>query len=225
MIYTHNLMKIFLDTADLEEIRAANETGLIDGVTTNPTLILRSGKTLPEVAQQLVMEFPNFESISTEVVADTAEEMIAQAQQYIKMGPAITVKLPCTVEGLKACRVLNKAGIKTNVTLVMCAAQAVLAAKAGATYVSPFVGRLDDQSVAGLEVVRSISELYRIYGVETQVLSASIRSVQRAVRSWYNGAQVVTMPPKHFWEMYNHILTKDGLDRFQKDWDAANAEL
>jgi len=225
MIYTHNLMKIFLDTADLEEIRAANATGLIDGVTTNPTLILRSGKTLPEVAQQLVMEFPNFESISTEVVADTAEEMIAQAQQYIKMGPAITVKLPCTVEGLKACRELNKAGIKTNVTLVMCAAQAVLAAKAGATYVSPFVGRLDDQSVAGLEVVRSISELYRIYGVETQVLSASIRSVQRAVRSWYNGAQVVTMPPKHFWEMYNHILTEDGLDRFQKDWDAANAEL
>ena len=225
MIYTHNLMKIFLDTADLEEIRAANATGLIDGVTTNPTLILRSGKTLPEVAQQLVMEFPNFESISTEVVADTSEEMIAQAQQYIKMGPAITVKLPCTVEGLKACRVLNKAGIKTNVTLVMCAAQAVLAAKAGATYVSPFVGRLDDQSVAGLEVVRSISELYRIYGVETQVLSASIRSVQRAVRSWYNGAQVVTMPPKHFWEMYNHILTEDGLDRFQKDWDAANAEL
>ena len=225
MIYTHNLMKIFLDTADLEEIRAANATGLIDGVTTNPTLILRSGKTLPEVAQQLVMEFPNFESISTEVVADTAEEMIAQAQQYIKMGPAITVKLPCTVEGLKACRVLNRAGIKTNVTLVFSAAQAVLAAKAGATYVSPFVGRLDDQSVAGLEVVRSISELYRIYGVETQVLSASIRSVQRVVRSWYNGAQVVTMPPKHFWEMYNHILTEDGLDRFQKDWDAANAEL
>jgi len=225
MIYTHNLMKIFLDTADLEEIRAANATGLIDGVTTNPTLILRSGKTLPEVAQQLVMEFPNFESISTEVVADTSEEMIAQAQQYSKMGPAITVKLPCTVEGLKACRVLNKAGIKTNVTLVFSAAQAVLAAKAGATYVSPFVGRLDDQSVAGLEVVRSISELYRIYGVETQVLSASIRSVQRVVRSWYNGAQVVTMPPKHFWEMYNHILTEDGLDRFQKDWDAANAEL
>ena len=225
MIYTHNLMKIFLDTADLDEIRAANETGLIDGVTTNPTLILRSGRTLPDVAKQLVEEFPNFESISTEVVADTAEEMIAQAQQYIKMGPAITVKLPCTVEGLKACRVLNKAGIKTNVTLIFSAAQAVLAAKAGATYVSPFVGRLDDQSVAGLEVVRSISELYRIYGVETQVLSASIRSVQRVVRSWYNGAQVVTMPPKHFWEMYNHILTKDGLERFQKDWDAANAEL
>jgi len=227
MIYTHNLMKIFLDTADLDEIRAANETGLIDGVTTNPTLILRSGRTLPDVAKQLVEEFPHFESISTEVVADTAEEMIEQAQQYINIGPAITIKLPCTVEGLKACRELNRErmSVKTNVTLIFSAAQAVLAAKSGATYVSPFVGRLDDQSVAGLEVVRSISELYRIYGVHTKVLSASIRSVQRAVRSWYNGAEVVTMPPKIFWQMYDHILTKDGLDQFQKDWDAAKLEL
>lgn len=225
MIHTHNLMKIFLDTADLDEIRAANETGLIDGVTTNPTLILRSGKTLPEVAKQLVEEFPHFESVSTEVVADTAEEMIAQAQQYIAMGPAITVKLPCTVEGLKACRILNKQGIKTNVTLIFNASQAILAAKAGATYVSPFVGRLDDNSIAGLEVVRSISELYRIYRVETKVLAASIREVHRAVRSWYNGAEVVTMPPSVFWKMYNHVLTDKGLDLFQKDWDAAHAEL
>ena len=151
--------------------------------------------------------------------------MIAQAQKFIGLGPAITIKLPCTIEGHKACKVLNKAGVKTNVTLIFSAAQAVLAAKAGATYVSPFVGRLDDQSVAGLEVVRSITELYCRWGVRTQVLSASIRSVQRAVRSWYNGAEVVTMPPKIFWQMYNHILTEDGLDRFQKDWDAANAEL
>lgn len=225
MIYTHNLMKIFLDTADLNEIRAANETGLIDGVTTNPTLILRSGNGLYSTAKLLALEYPHFESISTEVVADTAEEMIEQAQKYINIGPSITIKLPCTVEGLKACRALNREGIKTNVTLIFSAAQAVLAAKSGATYVSPFVGRLDDQSVAGLEVVRSISELYRIYGVQTKVLSASIRSVQRAVRSWYNGAEVVTMPPSIFWEMYNHILTKDGLDRFQKDWDAAKLEL
>ena len=225
MIYTHNLMKIFLDTADLDEIRAANETGLIDGVTTNPTLILRSGKTLPEVAKQLVEEFPHFESVSTEVVADTAEEMIAQAQQYIAMGPAITVKLPCTVEGLKACRILNKQGIKTNVTLIFNASQAILAAKAGATYVSPFVGRLDDNSIAGLEVVRSIAEVYRIYRVETKVLAASIREVHRAVRSWYNGAEVVTMPPQVFWKMYNHVLTDKGLDLFQKDWDAAHAEI
>ena len=225
MIYTHNIMKIFLDTADIEEIRAANATGLIDGVTTNPTLILRSGRTLEEVAKQLIDEFPNFESVSTEVVADTAEEMIEQAQSFIGLGPAITIKLPCTIEGLKACKALNKQGIKTNVTLIFSAAQAVLAAKSGATYVSPFVGRLDDQSVAGLEVVRSISELYCRWGVQTKVLSASIRSVQRAIRSWYNGAEVVTMPPQIFWQMYNHILTNDGLDRFQKDWDAANAEL
>ena len=225
MIYAHNLMKIFLDTADLNEISAANETGLIDGVTTNPTLILRSGNDLYSTAKLLALEYPHFESISTEVVADTAEEMIEQAQQYINIGPAITIKLPCTVEGLKACRALNQEGIKTNVTLVFSAAQAVLAAKSGATYVSPFVGRLDDQSVAGLEVVRSISELYRIYGVQTKVLSASIRSVQRAIRSWYNGAEVVTMPPSIFWKMYDHILTKDGLDKFQEDWDAAKLEL
>ena len=216
-------MKIFLDTADLNEIRAANETGLIDGVTTNPTLILRSGKTLPEVAKQLVEEFPHFESVSTEVVADTAEDMIDQAQQYIDMGPAITVKLPCTIEGLKACKSLTNSGIKTNVTLVFSAAQAVLASKAGATYVSPFVGRLDDQSVAGLEVVRSISELYCRWGRQTKVLSASIRSVQRAVRSWYNGAEVCTLPPKIFWQMYNHILTEQGLEIFNEDFAKYNS--
>ena len=111
MIYTHNIMKIFLVTADIEEIRAANATGLIDGVTTNPTLILRAGRTLEDVAKQLIEEFPNFESVSTEVVADTAEEMIEQAQSFIGLGPAITIKLPCTIEGLKACKALNKQGI------------------------------------------------------------------------------------------------------------------
>ena len=214
-------MKIFLDTADLNEIREASATGLIDGVTTNPTLILRSGNTLYSTAKLLTLEYPNFESISTEVVADTAEEMVEQSRQYLPLGDAITIKLPCTVEGLKACRTLSGEGVKTNVTLIFSAAQAVLAAKAGATYVSPFVGRLDDQSVAGLEVVRSISELYRIHGMRTQVLSASIRSVQRAIRSWYNGAEVCTLPPKVFWQMYNHILTDSGLDQFQKDWDEA----
>lgn len=224
--HTHNLMKIYLDTADLNEIREANKTGLIDGVTTNPTLILRSGRTLQAVAKQLVDEFPNFESISTEVVGDTAEEMLSQAEQFIALGsPAITIKLPCTVEGLKACKVLNSKGINTNITLIFNAAQAILAAKAGATYVSPFVGRLDDNSIAGLEVVRSISEVYRVHGVKTKVLAASIREVHRAVRSWYNGAAVVTMPPQVFWKMYDHILTDKGLELFQKDWDAANAEL
>ena len=139
---------------------------------------------------------------------------------YEKFGDVATIKVPCTREGLNVCRHLSSKNIKGNVTLIFSAAQAVLAAKAGATYVSPFVGRLDDQSVAGLEVVRSISELYRIHGVRTQVLSASIRSVQRAVRSWYNGAEICTMPPKVFDQMYDHILTDKGLEIFDKDWAA-----
>jgi transaldolase len=135
-------------------------------------------------------------------------------------GDVCTVKLPMTRDGLSVCKELSDENIKVNVTLIFSAAQAILAAKAGATYVSPFVGRLDDQSVAGLEVVRSISELYRIHGVRTQILSASIRSVQRAVRSWYNGAQICTMPPKVFDQMYDHILTDKGLEIFDKDWAA-----
>ena len=214
-------MKIFLDTADIDEIRAAYETGLIDGVTTNPTLIKKSGRELLEVAKELQKEFPKLESISCEVVADTAEEMLAQAKKYYSIHPSITIKLPCTIEGLKACKSLSEKGIKTNVTLIFSIPQAILAAKAGATYVSPFVGRLDDQQVAGLEVVRGIADMYRIHGVKTQVLSASIRSVQRATRSWYNGAEVVTMPPKIFWQMYNHILTDNRLEIFQRDWEEA----
>jgi transaldolase len=137
---------------------------------------------------------------------------------YEKFGDVATIKVPCTRDGLKVCKSLSDQNINVNVTLIFCAAQAVLAAKAGATYVSPFVGRLDDQSVAGLEVVRSISELYRIHGVRTQILSASIRSVQRAVRSWYNGAQICTMPPKVFDQMYDHILTDKGMEIFENDW-------
>jgi transaldolase len=137
---------------------------------------------------------------------------------YEKFGEVATIKVPCTREGLAVCKSLSDQNIKVNVTLIFCASQAVLAAKSGATYVSPFVGRLDDQSVAGLEVVRSISELYRIHGVRTQVLSASIRSVQRAIRSWYNGAQICTMPPKVFDQMYDHILTDKGMEIFENDW-------
>ena len=153
-----------------------------------------------------------------EVVGSDLEMYDEGIRLYEKFGEVCTVKVPCTREGLIVCKRLSEQGIKVNVTLIFCAAQAVLAAKAGATYVSPFVGRLDDQSVAGLEVVRSISDLYRIHGVKTQVLSASIRSVQRAVRSWYNGAEICTMPPKVFEQMYDHILTDKGLEIFDNDW-------
>ena len=214
-------MKIFLDTADLDEIKKAARTGLIDGVTTNPTLIKRSGRTLPDVAKELTSKYPQFESVSCEVVAETAEEMIEQAQQFIALArPSVTIKVPCTVEGLIACKALSVLGVKTNVTLIFSVAQAILAAKAGATYVSPFVGRCNDNSVSGVELVRAISGTYAAHGVKTQILGASLRDVHHVSRCFMYGASVITMPPKVFWKMYDHVLTREGLDLFQKDWES-----
>ena len=208
-------MKIFLDTADTEVIREYFETGLVDGVTTNPPLIMKSGRNPEDVYQEI--KDMGVQDISMEVMGG-AQEMYDEGMRLVdKFGSVSTIKLPMTRDGLKVCKELSKEKVRTNVTLIFCAAQAVLAAKAGATYVSPFVGRVDDQSFAGLEVVRSISELYRIHGVRTQVLSASIRTVQRAVRSWYNGAEIVTMPPKVFDQMYDNILTDAGLEIFDRD--------
>ena len=212
-------MKIFLDTADIDEILPAYETGLVDGITTNPTLILRSGRQLIDVAKELVESFSNLESISTEVVADTAEEMLTQAKQYYTIHPSITIKVPCTVEGLKACKFLSDKGVKTNVTLVFSVAQAIMAAKAGATYVSPFVGRCNDNSFSGVELVRAIAGTYNAHGMKTQVLAASLRDCHHVSRCYLYGAKVVTMPPKVFWGMYNHVLTREGLALFQKDWE------
>ena len=211
-------MKIFLDTADTEVISKYFSTGLVDGVTTNPTLIMKSGKT-PENVYQKIKDI-GVQDISMEVVGSDFDMYDEGIRLYEKFGDVTTIKVPCTREGLIVCKRLSEQGIRVNVTLIFSAAQAVLAAKSGATYVSPFVGRLDDQSVAGLEVVRSITGLYQIHGIKTQVLSASIRSVQRAVRSWYNGAQICTMPPKVFDQMYDHILTDKGLEIFDKDWAA-----
>ncbi len=208
-------MKIFLDTADVYAIRDYYETGLIDGVTTNPTLIKKSRRNPLDVYQQI--KDIGVPDISMEVMGD-AKEMVIEGNTLADMfGEVATIKVPCTRDGLKACKELSDKGIKVNVTLIFSMPQAVLAAKAGATYVSPFVGRLDDQQVAGLEVVRGISDIYRIHGIKTQILSASIRTVQRAVRSWYNGAQVVTMPPKVFEQMYDHILTDKGMEIFEED--------
>ena len=187
-------MKIFLDTADVDMIGPAYETGLIDGVTTNPTLILRSGRTLHDVAHEL-SGLLALESISTEVVADTAEEMLDQAQEFITISPAITIKLPCTVEGLKACRELSKVGVKTNVTLVFSVAQALLAAKAGATYISPFVGRWEDNSVDGLELIQKIRKVYDRLDYAPNILGASVRDVRQVEKCAEYGADVVTIPP------------------------------
>ena len=215
-------MKIFLDTADTDVIEKYFSTGLVDGVTTNPTLIMKSGKN-PEDVYQKIKDI-GVQDISMEVMGSDLEMYDEGIRLYEKFGSVTTNKVPCTREGLIVCKRLSEQGIKVNVTLIFCASQAVLAAKAGATYVSPFVGRLDDQSVAGLEVVRSISELYRIHGVRTQVLAASIRNVQRAIRSWYNGAEVCTMPPKVFDQMYDHILTDKGLEIFDQDWASVKSD-
>ena len=209
-------MKIFLDTADTDVIEKYFSTGLVDGVTTNPTLIMKSGKNPDDVYQKI--KDIGVKDISMEVMGSDLEMYDEGIRLYEKFGDVTTIKVPCTREGLIVCKRLSEQNIRVNVTLIFCAAQAVLAAKAGAEYVSPFVGRLDDQSVAGLEVVRSITGLYQIHGIRTQVLSASIRSVQRAVRSWYNGARVVTMPPKVFDQMYDHILTDKGMEIFDNDW-------
>ena len=216
-------MRIFLDTADTDVIRKYFETGLVDGVTTNPSLIMKSGRDPEEVYQEI--KDIGVKDISMEVMGNFVEMYMEGSRLSQKFGDVCTVKVPCTREGLRVCKALSDEGVKVNVTLIFCASQAILAAKAGATYVSPFVGRLDDQSVAGLEVVRSITGLYQIHGIRTQVLSASIRSVQRVVRSYYNGAQIVTMPPKIFDQMYDHILTDKGMEIFDNDWKSVQSNL
>tara|TARA_B100001079_G_scaffold226821_1_gene204444 strand:- start:96 stop:749 length:654 start_codon:yes stop_codon:yes gene_type:complete len=214
-------MKIFLDTAEVDQIIDGYTTGLVDGVTTNPTLILRSGRQQSDVIEEIQQACPKLESISAEVVANTADEMIEQAQPYIALSDNVTIKVPCTREGLKACYELSKDDVLTNVTLVFSVAQAILAAKAGASYVSPFVGRVDDNSFGGLCLVKDIANTYKMHGVETQILAASIRNVRDVGRAFEYGANVCTLPVKVFDKMYDHILTEKGLELFDKDYAAA----
>ena len=217
-------MKIFLDTAEVDQIVDGYKTGLVDGVTTNPTLILRSGRQQIDVIEEIYQACPNLESISAEVVADTADEMIEQAQPYIDFSDLVTIKVPCTREGLKACYELSNDGILTNVTLVFSVTQAILAAKAGATYVSPFVGRVDDNSFGGLCLVKDIANTYKRHDVETQILAASIRNVRDVGRAFEYGANVCTIPVKVFDKMYDHVLTREGLELFNNDYLAAKKE-
>ena len=175
-------MRFFLDTANIEEIESRYDTGLIDGVTTNPTLILKSGRTQQDVLREIAESYPEMERISAEVVAETADEMIAQAETYYPISPAVTIKVPCTVEGLKACKRLSDNGIPTNVTLVFSVAQACLAMKAGATYLSPFVGRLNDNSFSGVELIKAICGVQKEHKMETKILAASIREAHQASR-------------------------------------------
>ena len=210
-------MKIFLDTADYTAIAERYATGLVDGITTNPTLVRKSGVNYLDFINALANDF-HFESISAEVDGDTANEMIANAQQYIEVGSNVTIKLPLTREGLIACKELTDDGIETNVTLCFSVAQAIMAAKAGATYISPFIGRLNDNSFSGVELVRSISGLYCGQGVRTRILAASLRDVHHVSRCLLYGANVVTVPPGVFDKMYDHVLTDAGLNIFAQDF-------
>ena len=219
-------MKIFLDTADVDLIEKYYGTGLIDGVTTNPTLIKKSGQDPEEVYRQIALL--GVDDISMEIVTDDSYEFLKEGRRLKeKFGEITTIKVPCTPEGLKACKLLSKEGIRVNVTLIFSAAQAVLASKAGAAYVSPFVGRVDDNSFDGLNLIKEIADIYekqsRLYNfVDTEILSASIRNVASVSKSFEYGAGIVTMPPSVFEKMYNHILTDKGLELFQKDWEAVN---
>ena len=212
-------MKIFLDTADANVIRKHFNTGLIDGVTTNPTLILKSGRD-PEEDYQEIKDI-GVEDISMEVVTDEVSVFVAEGKRlHEKYGDVCTVKVPCTVAGLKACKKLTDEGIKVNVTLIFSQVQAILAAKAGATYVSPFVGRVDDNSFGGICLVKDIVNVFKEHMITTQVLAASVRNVRDVGRLFEHGADIVTMPPTVFEKMYNHILTDKGLELFQKDYDS-----
>ena len=219
-------MKIFLDTADVSLIEQYYGTGLIDGVTTNPTLIKKSGYDPEEVYRKIALI--GVDDISMEIVTDDSYEFLKEGRRLKeKFGEITTIKVPCTPEGLKGCKLLSKEGIRVNVTLIFSAAQAVLASKAGAAYVSPFVGRVDDNSFDGLGLIKEIADIYekqsRLYNfVDTEILSASIRNVGSVSKSFEYGAGIVTMPPSVFEKMYNHILTDKGLDLFQKDWEAVN---
>jgi len=211
-------MRIFLDTADTAVIEKHFSSGLIDGITTNPTLIMKSGRNPEDVYQELIdLGIPD---ISMEVVGSD-EIMLAEGRRLVnKFGKdQSTIKVPCTPDGLWVCKQLSRDLIKVNVTLIFDEAQAILAAKAGAKYVSPFVGRLDDNSIAGLDLIKRISDIYVKQNVyETEILSASIRYVNSVSQSFANGANIVTMPPAVFEKMYNHVLTDKGLELFDKDW-------
>ncbi len=209
-------MKFFIDTADINEIRAAMEMGMVDGVTTNPTLISKTGRPFMEVAKEIVETVPG--PVSLEVVSLDTQGMVDEARQLAKLGDNVVIKIPMTVEGIKAVRILSEEGIKTNVTLVFSPLQALLAAKAGATYVSPFVGRLDDIGHDGMELIAQIVQIYDNYGFDTEIIVASIRHPQHVLQAALLGADIATIPFKVVKQLAKHPLTDVGIERFLEDW-------
>ena len=210
-------MKIFIDTANIEEIKDAASTGAICGVTTNPSLIAREGKVFEEVIAEIctIVDGP----ISAEVISLEAEGMLAEAKELVKIHKNIVIKLPMTKEGLKACSQLTKLEIKTNVTLVFSPSQALLAARAGATYVSPFLGRLDDTGINGGDLIADIATIFNMHDIKTEIIAASIRNPLHAKDAALAGAHIGTIPYGAFCKMFDHPLTDSGIERFLKDWN------
>lgn len=217
-------MKFFIDTANVEDIRKANDMGVICGVTTNPSLIAKEGRDFNEVLKEItsIVDGP----ISGEVKATMvdAEGMIAEGREIAKLHPNMVVKIPMTVEGLKAIKVLSSEGIKTNCTLIFSANQALLAARAGATYVSPFLGRLDDISTPGIDLIRTIADIFDIYGFETEIIAASVRNPIHVTDCALAGADIATVPYKVIEQMVKHPLTDAGIEKFQADYKAVFGE-
>ena len=213
-------MKFFIDTANVEDIKKANDMGVICGVTTNPSLIAKEGKNFNDVIKEItsIVDGP----ISGEVKATTikAEDMIVEAREIAKIHKNMVVKIPMTVEGLKAIKILSKEGIKTNVTLIFSANQALLAARAGATYVSPFLGRLDDISTDGLELIRTIADIFATHDIDTEIISASVRHPIHVTECALAGADIATVPYSVIEQMTKHPLTEQGIEKFKKDYEA-----
>jgi transaldolase len=216
-------MKFFVDTANLEDIKKAHKIGVLSGVTTNPSLVAKEGVKFEDRIAEILQAVPDVESVSAEVTPDalTAEEMIAQADELIKINnrdPRITIKLPMTIAGLEATKYLAQKGVKTNVTLIFTVNQALLAARAGATYVSPFLGRLDDISEDGVQLVAKVAELFRIHGLDTQIIAASVRHPDHVTRVALAGAHIATIPYSVIEQLTRHPLTDQGLEKFAADW-------
>ncbi|MBS4175400.1 fructose-6-phosphate aldolase [Bacillus sp. FJAT-49736] len=210
-------MKFFIDTANIKEIEMAYELGVIAGVTTNPSLVAKENISFEERLKEITQLVPG--SVSAEVIALDAEGMIREGRELAKIAPNITIKVPMTPEGLKAVHVFSKEGIKTNVTLIFSANQALMAARAGASYVSPFVGRLDDIGQEGMELVRTIAEIFAIHEIDTEIIAASIRHPQHVTEAALAGAHIATIPYKVIMQLFQHPLTDKGIEAFLNDWN------
>ncbi|WP_037499961.1 fructose-6-phosphate aldolase [Sphingomonas jaspsi] len=216
-------MKFFADTAEIEDIRKLADTGLLDGVTTNPSLIKKSGRDFIEVVKEIVKVVPG--PVSAEVVALDHDGMMKEAEVLRKIADNITIKVPLTPDGLKTCKALSSDGTMVNVTLCFSANQALLAAKAGATFISPFVGRLDDISQSGIDLIADIRMIYDNYDFGTEILVASVRNPVHILESAKIGADVMTAPPSVIWQLFKHPLTDNGIAAFLKDWEATGQQI